>query len=622
MQLHVGSWLFKKMRQSVFDFNSLALISQEAGVYLMHDAQGQVLYVGKAKNLRNRLRQYFSGQDTRSQLPFLLEKICDIETIVVQSEKEALLLENTLIKRHQPRYNILLKDDKGYISIKITTKHPYPMMQLVRYKGKTPKDGSYFGPYTSTQAARRAFDLISRLFPLRQCSDEEFARRQRPCILYQMKRCPAPCVHYCTKEAYQEHVNKAKALLLGKNRELVQLLKHDMQKASDLLEFEKANEYLKKIHWLEQVAEKQNVDAVSRPDADVIALYREGGLAVITTLYYRESKLIGTHHFLIEEPFQEDDELLSSYLVQHYLIESLPEEIIVAHEVWLHGAIQELLHEQRSWNGKLIVSPRKERLTMAQLSLANAKAYLSEAAQRKERTAAILLDLEEALHLRRYPKRIECFDNSHMAGEEKVAGMAVFVDGLKFAKEYRKWKIKTVEKADDYAMLQEVLKRRFHPEMNDRTAPDLIIIDGGKGHLRIALDTLSELGMVACDVIAVAKEEGRHDRGLTAEVVHTEADEQPISFTPHSKLLHFLQRVRDEAHRFAIAFHRARKMKSYHKSALDDITGIGPVKKKKLLRAFGSVQVIARMSRQDLMQVSGITENDAGEIYDYFHRLI
>lgn len=597
-----------------FDTAKLQSFPVDPGVYIMKDKDGNVLYVGKAKSIKNRLKQYFSGRDLRPQLPHLLERVTDIEFIIVSSEKESLLLENTLIKKLQPKYNILLKDDKGYLSIKLSTKHPFPMMQLMRFKGPTPKDGTYFGPYTSADAARKAFDLISKSFPLRQCSDEEFARRTKPCILYQMKRCPAPCVGFCSVEDYAKNVDKAKALLQGKDKQVIAQLKKQMEEESLNLNFESAAETLKKIRTLETVCEEQKVAGMKVDDADVIAIVRKEGYFVITTLFYRSSRLVGSHSFVGDDTIQDDDELFQSYLIQHYMSEHLPHMIIISSSIDLANEVEEILKEAKGWKGHIIQAAQGEKRKMVELACANAEAYLGERLRRQKRHEKLLLDIKDLLGLRHYPKLIECYDNSHLAGSEKVACMVSFIEGQKFTRGYRKWRIRSVEKGDDIAMMKEAITRRFHSENRPAELPNLIVIDGGKGHLNACADLLSSLGIVSCDVIAFAKEQGRHDKGLSAEKIYIADSKEPILLPIHSPLLQFFQKIRDEAHRFAITFQRERRVKGMRASELDGVVGIGPIKKKKLLLKFGSVRSIALASDEELLQVPGITAKELGAI--------
>jgi excinuclease ABC subunit C len=607
-----------------FDPKKLENYPQQPGVYLMKDADGTVLYAGKAKNLKSRLKQYFLGSsDERIQIPYLLENVVDVDTIVVPSEKEALLLENTLIKRYKPKYNVLLKDDKSYLSIKIQKNHKFPLIQLARYKGQAPNDGTYFGPYTSAQRARQMFELISRLFPLRQCSDEEFARRKRPCLLYQIKRCLGPCVGLCTEKEYEANVESAKRLLRGRDQELISELKAQMQEASAKLEFEKAHEILKKIELLESMQISQAVERVhDATSLDVLGLYREAGSVVITKLIYRASKLIGSANFEFEDIADDDSELLQSFILQHYLREEeeLAQEIILSINVPDMEIVEEILSEKRGKKVKIFHPQKGEKKKLTELATVNAEAAFKQRKNVKTLREKELLDAQSILNLSRFPRRIECFDNSHLFGTSLVSSMVVFINGEKYKAGYRKYRIQSVTKGDDYGMMREVLRRRFDRAKRENELPDLVVIDGGKGHYNLARDVLSELDIAVVDIIAVAKEEGRHDKGLTQEVVFCPGLPKPVVLDPHSPVLHLLQTIRDEAHRFAIAYHKVTRKKSIIKSALDEVPGIGPVKKKKLLQAFGSVKAIQEATVEDLTKVSGITKKDAEVILNFFKK--
>ncbi|MCE5293798.1 MAG: excinuclease ABC subunit UvrC [Chlamydiales bacterium] len=598
----------------LFDASKLEAYPESPGVYLMKGSTGQVLYVGKAKNIKNRLKTYYgSGSDDRPQVPYLLAAVTTIETIVVLSEKEALLLENTLIKRYQPKYNVLLKDDKGYISLKITTKHPWPMIQLVRFKAPVPKDATYFGPYTSATSARQMFDLIGKLFPLRECSDEEFARRKRPCMLYQIKRCSAPCVGLVTHEVYNGYLNAATRLIKGQNDEVITNLEKEMLQASEQLEFEKAQSLLEKIVMLKEIVQGQRVDGVSNESADVWGVFREGSDVIVTKLTWRAGKLVGSHHFDFDNAFQPTDELLESLLVQHYLSEKSPvSTAILSCSCPDNEALAEVI------DMKVIVPIRGDKKQLTAMADANAYAAFKQRKDAKTLREKALFELQEKLQLTRYPKVIECFDNSHFAGTERVSSCVVFVDGMPHKSGYRKYRIRTVDKGDDYAMMQEVLLRRYTKAKEEDTLPDLIVIDGGKGHLRAATDVLKELEIVSCDIISLAKEQGRHDKGQTQEKVYTPTSAEPIILEQHSSLLFFLQKIRDEAHRFVLAFQVLRRKKASIKSELDYIPGIGPAKKKKLILAFGSVKVLKEKSVEEITAVKGITQKDAETIVSWF----
>jgi excinuclease ABC subunit C len=584
----------------------------------MKDKEGTVLYVGKAKNLRARISSYFrEGGDARPQVPYLLSHIADIETLCVPSEKEALLLENTLIKKHKPKYNILLKDDKGYLSLKFTSKHPYPMLQLVRLKGAFPKDGEYFGPYTNAGAARYMFDLALQCFRLRQCSDEEFARRTRPCILYQIKMCSAPCVGLVSQEEYQDQIQGAKKLLRGQSEEVLKALDFQIRKASDALEFEKAAELLARRKKIAAASEKQSIETPARMDIDSWAIVRNRQMAVVTKVFWREGKLVGSCHFSLENPVQPSDELLESSLMQHYVSghEMLPSKIFLSMEIANPGALAAVLFDQTGKNVEIIVPKKGEKKRLTDIALMNAESFLTKAEAQKSDREKILLELQNSLGLSRYPGRIDCFDTSHFAGTELVASCVAFAGGVKHPSLWRRYIIRSVAKGDDLAMMQEVLERRYQKAQE---LPDLIIIDGGKAQLEAARKVLHRLEIVSCDLIALAKESGRHDKGQTQEQVYTLSSKTPFLFDRHSPVLFFLQKVRDEAHRFALEFQKTRRTKAVVKSALDDIPGIGPIKKKKLLKAFGSVKEIKTKTLDELVKGSGISRKDAERVLAFF----
>jgi excinuclease ABC subunit C len=607
----------------MFDTEKIKKIATQPGVYLMKNRRGTVLYIGKAKKLRQRVRQYFSkNADGRFMVPFLIAQVHAIETILVSSEKEALLLENNLIKKYQPKYNVLLKDDKTYIALQVNHKHPWPMVKIVRYRGQ-PKSGAlYFGPYTSAGAARKTLDLINKVFPLRQCSDRELKSRTRPCILHGMKRCSAPCVGLCTKVEYGQFVDQAIQFLKGQNKELVRDLKVLMQQYSDDLEFERAHDVLVTIGQIEKTIEKQYVDKPLGIDCDCLAIYREGDEVTLCQLLFKEGKMMGTRNFQFQQVVQEDDAIYLSFILQHYQdVEELPHEILLPQRCEGTAEASEILSEGKSRKLRVLSPTRGDKLSYVNLAVKNAEASFKKEKDEtliRERT---LVELQEKLRLTRYPKRIECFDNSHTAGDEPVSSMVVFTDGTKDAKRYRKYKIKAQhDKADDYASMNEILTRRYKRAKLEDDLPDLIIVDGGKGHLNIARKVLADLDISTVDVIGVAKEKGRHDRGMTAEQVFIPNVKDPIILKHHSPILFLLQQIRDEAHRVAITFHRKRHSKKTIKSELDTIQGIGVKKRNALLKHFGSVKKIKGASHEDLMAVEGISQGNATMILSHLNR--
>lgn len=583
-----------------FDVTSLALLPEEPGVYLMRDASGTVLYVGKAKNLRARVKQYFSYQDERAMVPFLTAQVETVETIVALTERDALLLEHNLIKQHRPKYNVLLKDDKSFISL-FLTKHKWPMLRLMRAKGKPPEAGTLFGPYTNAHAARATLELIQKLFPLRQCSDAEFASRKRPCLLYDMKRCCAPCVGKCTQEEYQGYLEGAKRLLRGQDKELVRELKGLMQEAVDNLEFEKADALHKTLQQIEHVTHIQHVDNPAAQDADAIGLHREGSAVLIALLLFRNGKLIGSEHFSFHEIAASDEEVLESFLLQRYkYLEHPPVEVLLPRP--LSPVVQELLKP------KLLVPERGPRASLLEMAERNASALFVREQDARSLHEKQLLELQEALGLLRFPRRIECFDTSNISGTDPVASLATFTNGTYDKSRTRLYKIRG--SGDDPTAMREVLRRR----LAKGDYPDLLIVDGGKGQLNIAQELFDEFAIATTDLIALTKEAARHDKGLTRERIYVPHRKDPIEVDPRSPTLFLLQRIRDEAHRLAITYHRKRRSKRTIATALEDIPGIGPTKARKLLRYFGSLHAVKLAGEEALLAVPGITKKDVSAI--------
>jgi excinuclease ABC subunit C len=603
-----------------YDFKKIDLFPGLPGVYLMKDSEGAVIYVGKAKNLRQRVKQYFvPGRDGRLMVPYLVAKIDWIDTIIVTSEKEALLLENNLIKQHKPRYNALLKDDKSYIALKISINDPWPAVKLVRYKGVPEPDGLYFGPYTSAQAARQTLDLLNRLFPLRQCSDQEMARRVRPCLLFQMKRCAGPCTRECTEEDYAHHLQRTIKFLRGQDKEVLKDLYDEMKSRSEALDFEKAEQILKSIRYIEKTIESQHVDRPLGLDADALGLFREGHEVILALLFFRGGRLTGSRQFEFSNIAEEDQELIASFLLQHYEKgEDIPPEIYLPVKMGNEHSVEEILSGRLGRKIKLQVPSRGEKKILLEMAQKNAEAQFKTQKNASFIREKTLLEMQEQLGLNRYPSRIECFDNSNIAGTEAVSSMVAFTDGLKDSKRYRLFRLKTGTKPDDYAAMHEVLMRRYKRAKEENDLPDLVVVDGGKGQLNIALKVLEELNVTGVDVIGLAKEQGRHDKGMTLEQVFIPNQKEPIMLSPRSPILFLLQKIRDEAHRVAITFHRKRRSKKTVRSALDDIPGIGPSKRKTLLIHFGSLKKVELATEEELRQVKGISARNAAAIQAFF----
>jgi excinuclease ABC subunit C len=591
----------------MFDPAKLSLYPTDPGCYLMKSRDGTVLYVGKANNLRARLRQYWGEVDSREMIPYLLEQVDQVETIVVGSEKEALLLEETLIKRHLPKYNVLLKDDRTYIGLRITAEDEWPRVELVRFRGAPKEKGTIFGPYPHASAARETLELLRRLFPLRQCSNEELARRTRPCLLYQIKRCVAPCTNLCSKEEYGQMVESVEQFLRGRDTEVVELLRKEIEAASQALEYERAAQLLKTLRQVEMTVEAQRV-VTDRPlSCDAIGIYREGPEVVITVLIFRDGRLIGSERDSLSGVGEPDPDLLRRFLMHRYQSGAqLPREILLPLELEERPILEEL------FNISIQRPVRGSKRQLVEMAEENSKAAWKQTRDRRTLREQQLLELQERCQLNNYPQRIECIDTSHLQGTDAVAVVIAFYEGEKETRRYRTYKLREAQPGDDYGALREVLLRRYGKNRED--LPDLLVLDGGKGQLSTAIQVFQELNIISVDLMALAKEAGRHDRGITAEQIFLRDQTEPLRLDVHSGLLFLLQQIRDEAHRFALTFHRKRRTKSRLTSALDQIPGIGPVKRTRLLRHFGSVKRIQEATDAQLLQVQGITERDVDAI--------
>lgn len=595
-----------------FDTELLKTYPKEPGVYLMMDKRGVVIYVGKAKHLQKRLKQYFAkNPDSRVMIPFLTSKIEKIETIVTTSEKEALLLENTLIKKHQPRYNALLKDDKTFYALHVNIDHKWPMIRLVRTKGRPKGKGRYFGPYTNSYAARQTLELMGRIFPLRQCSDGELSRRERPCILYDIKKCIAPCVNKCSKEEYDTYVHDAMSFLKGEDDHILKNLKKSMEDAAEKLEFEKAQNYLEAIQQIEHVTKNaKSIVHLQKEDLDSLGIFRKANSVLLTKQTYRLGRLTTSDHFYFGELAEEDSDLLESFILQHYLNEdNLPKTILTPIPLSSSKSITDLLFEKLKRKISIFCPTKGGKKKLIQMASANAKSLFTQERHDQELKENILSELKEKLKLSRLPASIECFDTSNISGTDPVASLIAFTDGEKDTKKYRSYKIKG-EKTDDYHAMKEVLTRRYVKAKEQGNLPDLIIVDGGKGQLGVAKKVLDELEIISCDLVSLVKEDARHDKGLTQERVYILGEKEPICFSKHSPILFFLQRVRDEAHRRAITHHKLRRKKRLIKSQLDSIDGIGPKKKRALLSHFGSVSKIKEAKDEEILSIQGISKKD------------
>ncbi|QSQ16587.1 excinuclease ABC subunit UvrC [Myxococcus landrumensis] len=590
----------------------LDALPTEPGVYLMKDRRGQIIYVGKAINLRSRVRSYFTRTgDTRVFVSLLDELLGDLETVLVHNEKEALLLENELIKKHRPRFNVLLKDDKQFISLRLDRTHAYPRLEVVR---KYERDGArYFGPYSSAGAIRETLRIINRFFRLRTCTDHVLANRKRPCLLFQIGRCPAPCVYPVPEDDYHRSVDEVVMFLEGKASELVEGLRLRMKRASQDLKFEEAARVRDQLQAIERSLERQKVATTDFKDQDVFALHREGDRILFYVLWVRQGRLNGGQAFPFGSQEFPNEELLASFVNLYYDQGSfVPEEVLLPLEPGdgTEG-LEGLLSERKGDRVRVLVPKRGEKHELVKMAEKNAEQAFLERRRTKDETDQVLSRLQQRLSLRNFPRRMECFDISHFQGSAIVASQVAVTDGDADKSRYRKYKIKTLEKQDDFASMYEVVTRRLKRGLEEGDLPDLLVIDGGKGQLASAHAAMKDLGVETVDVVGLAKSRDLEvfdrdaERASSPERVFVVGRKDPIVLTQNSAEMFMLTRMRDEAHRFAITFQKQVLRKSRVRSALEDIPGVGEVRRKTLLRHFGSLKRVNDASIEELAEVVG-----------------
>lgn len=594
------------------------------GVYLMKDAAGEILYVGKAKDLRKRLRSYLQAErDSRAQIRFLLERAAHVETIVTDTEKEALLLENTLIKEHRPRYNIDLRDDKTFISLRLDLREEFPAFEVVR---RVRPDGArYFGPFTSAAAVRDTLKEIHRVFPLRRYPMVRCRRRSRPCLFHQVGQCSAPCHELINRDDYRRLVEGAVALLEGREAEVVGLLRRRMTEEAAAMHYEAAARLRDQVRAIEQTVERQKAVRYGVVDQDVIGLHRAGGEVEIAVLFVRQGRLVGRRSYNLDW-LTEEDRLLEEFLLRYYGRDvSIPDQVLLPLPIEGAVALADWLSERRGRRVRLQVPRRGERVELLALAGRNAEEAWLERGSRREARAELLEELRRRLHLSRLPRRIECFDISTLQGKATVGSMAVLVDGEPVPAEYRHFQLRTVAGTDDYAALREVLGRRLKRGIAEQMLPDFILIDGGRGQLGVLGALLEELGLAqAIDAAGIAKSRVRSNvRGKVVERseerLFLPGRSNPVTLPHGSSALFLLERLRDEAHRFAVTYHRKLRGRSQVASALTAIPGIGPQRRKTLLRHFGSVGRLRTATLDELRAVPGLPEAVASLLHEYFH---
>ncbi len=589
------------------------------GVYRMLDKDGKALYVGKAKSLKNRVGNYVNVAALNTRLQRMVSLTASMEFITTRSEAEALLLEANLIKKHMPRYNILLRDDKSFPYILLTGDHAFP--RITKHRGAKSAKGKYFGPFVSASAVNETIVLLQKAFLLRPCSDNIFKNRTRPCLQYQIKRCSAPCVGKISEADYGGLMAQAERFLKGKSQEIQQELVAQMQELSFKMLFEKASVIRDRIKALNQIQQGQAITAEGIGDADVVALARESGMACIQLFSFRSGRNYGNKSFFPQHTMEaSDSDILSTFIGQFYQTQPVPPRILVSHVLDEMSLLEEALHLHTSYKIDIVVPLRGSKRDVVEQAVRNAREALARHLSVHVTQREIIKKFRSVMGMEEFPERIEIYDNSHIQGTNAVGAMVVAGRDGFIKNAYRTFNIKNEEltPGDDYAMMREVLTRRFkrlQTEEGEATRPDLVLIDGGAEHLKVAQQVFEELGVQGVHLAAIAKGVDRH---AGREWFHL-PDKAPFQLPADDPVLHYAQRLRDEAHRFAIGTHRNKRSKTMQTSELDDIPFIGAARKKALLQHFGSVRELSGASEADIAKVPGISASTAKIIYGHFH---
>ena len=596
----------------------LPLIPKLPGVYKMLSDKDQILYVGKAKNLPNRLKSYVSEKNHIIRTERMLSQTRKIEITTTSNESEALLLEANLIKKHKPKFNILLRDDKSFPFIFIGNKDKWS--QIKRHRGKKTKEGFYFGPFASAGSANWTIKMIQKIFHLRVCDDTVFKNRERPCILYQIKRCSGPCVGYIDESEYKRTVDDAIEFVSGKSRKIQKNLSDQMEKASESLDFEKAGILRDRIKSLNIIQSSQRINEANLVEADVIAAYKESGQTCIQVFFYRSKQNWGNQAFFPKhDPDENLGNILNSFVSQFYENKSVPSSIILSQEVKEKILIEKTLTQKEGKQVNISVAKKGSKLKVINQAIKNAKDSLNRKLHETQNNKELFESVVAKFNLETNINLIEVYDNSHIQGTNSVGALISYGDEGFIKKRYRKFNIKMKKnEQDDYGMMKEVLTRRFKKAVQEKEGhlsfPDLIFVDGGKGQYSVARETLNELGLHDIPLIAIAKGKFRNSGNET--FFHNGKE---YKFSKNDPTLFFLQRIRDESHRFAISAHRARRKKGISKSLLDQIEGIGSIRKRALLNHFGSARAVESASLDEIKSVEGVEEKVAKKIYNFFH---
>ncbi|GMW03488.1 MAG: UvrABC system protein C [Candidatus Hydrogenedentota bacterium] len=585
----------------------LSRVPTSAGCYLMHDEARKIIYVGKAKNLRARIRSYINETDSRYTVKFLMNRVAGIDFLVTANEKEALLLENHLIKQHRPRYNVHLKDDKTHVMLRVNIAHDFPRVTVTR---KFRKDGSkYFGPYSSAGSVRETLKAIQRVFPLRTCSDAVLNNRSRPCLYYQMKQCTAPCVRYIDRERYRALVDQVLLFLDGRSADLEKDLVRQIQALADELEFEKAAELRDRLYALRRTLERQRTVTLSGEDErDVVGVYTHGRFSEIQVLFYRHGVLSGGRSFSFNRREMPLEETLGSFLLQYYSeLSMVPAEILIPAALEEAETMSDLLSDLKGGRVHVHFPQRGEKRALIELANKNAQTNFEEKRMMEKANTDLIDVIKEALQLPKLPNRIECFDISTHQGDKPVGSMVTFTGAQPDKKRYRRYSIKTVEGQDDFAMMREMLLRRFQRAVQEDDLPDLALIDGGKGQLNVAVTVLKDLGIEDVPAVGIAKSRALDSGSRSPERFFVPGRANPIVLPQHSPVVLLLARIRDEAHRFAITYNRKRRSKSTLQTSLTGIPGVGLKRARLLLNRMGSLSKVRDASIEEIESIPGFS---------------
>ena len=598
--------------------DKIPLINKNPGVYKMLSATGEILYIGKAKNIPNRLKSYVTDSNLPIRTERMLSLTHNLETTTTSNESEALLLEANLIKKYKPRYNILLRDDKSFPYIYIGNKDKWP--QLTKLRGKKSKSGYYFGPFASIGSANWTIKILQKIFLLRVCDDTVFRNRERPCILYQIKRCSAPCVGHITEKDYLTTVNDAIDFVSGKSRRIQKNLSKEMEKASKELDYEKAAIARDRIKALTQIQTSQKINQTNLTEADVISIYKETGKTCIQVFFFRSKQNWGNQAFFPKHDADDNTkDILSSFISQFYENKNIPSLIITNDEVSDKSLLEKTFSNKENKNVVIKRAKSKNEISISTLAEKNAKQALTQKLIQSDTNHNLIESLALKFKLNNNIDLIEVYDNSHIQGSDSIGALICFGNDGFIKKRYRKFNIKDDKvKGDDYGMMKEVLFRRFSKAIKEKSGslslPDLVLVDGGKGQYSTSREVLNELGLHDLPVLAVAK--GKRRNAGEEKIFYKNKE---FILNRSDPLLFFIQRLRDEAHRFAISSHRAKRKKGLNKSLLDQIQGIGRQRKRALLNHFGSARAVESASLDDLKSVEGIEDSIAKKIYNYFH---